>query len=194
VSELSPDDAPTRPLWVALAMIYTPLVTAFGFGVRMAAGGDRRLRAVGTLVVVYGALGLVWPFFPMHLREALVTGGGDLRDTIHVALGAATEILYLVALGLAAAALGNAFRVYSAATVVVLFVFGALTFRDAPHVGEGVATPFIGVWQRINIGLFLAWVVVLASALLRRSGETRAPGRAQGGTIRPGASMSPVDV
>lgn len=33
--------------------------------------------------------------------------------------------------------------------------------------------PLLGVWERINIGVFIAWVVVLAIALLRR-GHTRA--------------------
>jgi hypothetical protein len=173
VSELSAVGAPTRPLWVALAMFYTVLVTAFGWGVRMAAGEDSRLRAAGILIAIYGALGIVWPFAPMHLREALVAGGGDFRDTMHIALAVATQVIYLVALGLAAAALGKAFRVYSLSTVVLLFSFGALTFRDAPRVGTGQPTPFIGVWERINIGVFLIWVIVLASALLRRAAAAR---------------------
>jgi hypothetical protein len=168
VSELSAVGAPTRPLWVALGILYTLLVTAFGWGVRMAAGGERRLRAAGLLIAIYGALGILWVFAPMHLRETLAAGGGDLRDTIHIALGAATEVLYLLALGLAASALGRAFRVYSIATFVVLFVCGALTFRDAPHIGANEPTPFIGVWERVNIGVFLLWVIVLATALLAR--------------------------
>jgi hypothetical protein len=39
VSELSAIDAPTRPLWVALAIPYTLLVVAFGW-----ASGNRRVR------------------------------------------------------------------------------------------------------------------------------------------------------
>jgi hypothetical protein len=166
VSELSAVGAPTRPLWVALGVVYTLLVTAFGWGVRMAAAGDRRLRIAGTLIAIYGALGVVWPFAPMHLRDALAAGGATFSDTLHLALGAVTEVIYLLALGLAAACLGRAFRIYSIATFVVLFVFGALTFRDAPRVGLDQATPLIGVWERINIGVFLIWVVVLAVALL----------------------------
>jgi len=168
VSELSAIGAPTRPLWVALAMFYTLLVTAFGWGVRLAAEDDGRLRVSGTLVAVYGALGIVWPFAPMHMREALAIGAGNFSDTLHIALGVATEVIYLVALALAASALGKAFRVYSIATVVVLFAFGALTFRDAPRLSDGQPTPLIGVWERLNIGLFLAWVIVLAIALLWR--------------------------
>jgi len=160
---------------VVLGIAYTLLVSGFGWGVRMAAADDRRLRFVGGLVVVYGALGVVWPFAPMHLREVLTAGGSDLRDTIHIALGVATELLYLLALGIAAAALGRAFRFYSVATFVLLLAFGVLTFREAPSISANQPTPFIGVWERINIALFLLWVIVLAIALLRRAHPGRRP-------------------
>jgi hypothetical protein len=168
VSELSAVGAPTRPLWVVLGLFYTVLVMAFGWGVRAAAGDDRRLRIASVLIAVYGALGLVWPFAPMHLRETLAAGGGTATDTTHIALGIATEVLYLGALGFAAAALGRAFRVYSLSTLVVLFAFAVPVFRDAPRVGANQATPLIGVWERLNIGVFLLWVMVLAIALLAR--------------------------
>jgi hypothetical protein len=179
VSELSAVGAPTRPLWVVLGLGYTLLVTAFGWGVRMAAADDRRLRVAGILIVVYGALGIVWPFAPMHLREALAAGGSDFRDTMHIAFGVATEIIYLLALGFAAAALGRAFRIYSIATFVVLLGFGVLTFRDAPHLSTNQPTPLIGVWERINIAVFLLWVIVLAIALLRRGHPSRRRARLQ---------------
>jgi hypothetical protein len=177
VSELSAVSATSRPLWVVMGLVYTLLVMAFGWGVRMAAGEQRRLRAAGTLLAVYGALGIIWTFAPMHPREALAAGGGDFRDTLHIALGVATEVLYLLALGLAASALGKAFRWYSIATFVVLFAFGALLFRDAPLVNRNEPTPLIGVWERMNIGVFLLWVIVLATALLLRghARDQRAP-------------------
>jgi hypothetical protein len=180
VSELSAVGAPTRPLWVAMAMFYTVLITAFGWGVRMAAHDNHRLRAAGTLIVLYGALGLVWPFAPMHLREVLAMGGGTFADTLHIALGVATEIIYLLALAFAASALGRTFRVYSLATFAAVFVFAVPVFREAPLVGRNGATPLIGLWERVNIGVFLLWVIVLALALLARAHveDRRAPARA----------------
>jgi hypothetical protein len=82
-------------------------------------------------------------------------------------LGAVTEMLYLVALAFAAKAFGRQFRIYSIATFLVLLIFGALTFANAPNVGKNLPTPLIGVWERINIGVFLLWVIVLAVILLR---------------------------
>ena len=66
-----------------------------------------------------------------------------------------------------AAAFGKRFRLYSIVSGVVLITFGALTFVDAPRLGAGLPTPWIGLWERINIGVFVTWVVVLASVLLR---------------------------
>ena len=180
ISELSAVGAPTRPVWVVLGLFYTVLVVTFGWGVRMAAGGasgSRSLRIAGTLIAVYGALGIVWPFAPMHSRSVLAAGGGTASDTLHLVLGAATEIIYLLALGFAAAALGTAFRMYSIASFVFVFVFGLLMFREAPGVSANQATPLLGVWERINIGVFLLWMIVLAIVLLARghSRDSRAP-------------------
>jgi hypothetical protein len=171
VSELSAIGAPTRQLWLWLCTPYTPLVIAFALGVWKSAGQNRPLRIAGGLLIAYGALGFLWPFAPMHLRETLAAGGGTFSDTMHIALGVVTEILYLLALGFTAVALGKRFQLYSIMTFVVLFVFGVLTFLDAPGIAKNQATPLIGVWERINIGVFLLWVAVLAVALLRTQGD-----------------------
>lgn len=119
-------------------------------------------------MLAYAALGFLWPFAPMNQREVLAAGGGTFSDTMHIALGGATQVFYLLALGFAAAALGKWFRIYSIVTFIVLLFFGLLTFLDAPKLATGEPTPFIGIWERINIGVFLIWVVVLAAILLRK--------------------------
>jgi len=167
VSELSAIGAPTRTLWSWACAPYTILMIAFAIGVLQAAAGNRRLRIAGRLLLIYGLLGLAWPFAPMHLRETLATGGSNYSDTLHITLGAVTEVLFLLALGFAAATFGKGFRIYSIVTFVMLLFFGVLTFLDAPKVGLNQPTPLIGVWERINIGLFLLWVIVLAVALLQ---------------------------
>ena len=168
VSELSAIGAPTRTLWIVLATPYTLLMIAFGWGVWKSAGTNRRLRIAGGLLLAYSVLGVLWPFTPMHLRETLAAGGATWSDTMHIALGVATEVLYVAALVFAAAALGKPFRLYSVITLVALLLFGTLTFLDAPGIAANQPTPWIGVWERINIGVFLLWVVVLAMLLLRR--------------------------
>lgn len=60
---------------------------------------------------------------------------------------------------------------------VLIAIYGLL--RDAPGAGANEPTPLLGVWERIDIGVFLAWLVVLALAPLRRghARETHAPAR-----------------
>ena len=177
ISELSAIGAPTRSLWAVPGAIYTVLVTAFGWGVWKSAGRSRALRIAGGLIVAYGSLGVLWPFAPMHLRETLAAGGGTLSDTMHLVLASATVLLMLLAIGAAAAAFGIWFRVYSLATLAILAAFGALTFLDAPRLSANLPTPWIGVWERINVGVFLLWVVVLATTLLRGKGAAAATDR-----------------
>jgi hypothetical protein len=165
VSELSAIDAPTRPLWMLLALAYSMLVAAFGWGVWTSAGRNRRLRLVGVLIVANAVIGAAWP--PMHQREVLAAGGGTLTDTLHIVWTIVTNIVFMLQLGLAAAAFGTRFRIYSVATVVMLIVFGVLTAMDAPGVEANLPTPWIGVWERSGIGVFMVWVVVFATALLR---------------------------
>jgi CubicO group peptidase (beta-lactamase class C family) len=191
-SELTAIGAPTRSLWTLLGAVYTVLVTAFGYGVWKSADRDRALRIVGALLVAYGSLGLLWPFAPMHQREALAAGGGSLGDTMHIVLASATVLLMFAAMSFAIRGFGKRFRLYSIASIVVLLAFGALTFRDAPGVAANLPTPWIGLWERINIGVFLLWVVVLAIALLRRGENAAQIGRGEAtaarvnGRIRPG--------
>jgi hypothetical protein len=167
VSELSAIGAPTRALWVPLGIVYTLLVAAFGWGVRASAGERRPLRVVGSLMVAYGVVGLAWPFAPMHLRGAAFT----LTDAVHIALGVVTVLLMLVAMGFGAATLGRRFRLYSIASILVSVAFGALTGWDSPRIAANLPTPWIGVWERVIIAVFLLWVVVLALALLRGAPE-----------------------
>jgi hypothetical protein len=161
VSELSAIGAPTRALWVPLGLVYTLLVAAFGWGVRASAGPNRPLRLVGGLLIAYGIIGVFWP--PMHLRGTEAT----LTDTLHIVWTFVTVILMMLTIGFGAAALGTGFRRYSIATLVILVAFGMLTGFDGPRIAANLPTPWIGVWERINIGTFLLWVAVLALTLWR---------------------------
>ena len=163
VSELSAIGAPTRPLWVLMGLVYTVLVGTFGLEVWASAGRNRPLRVVGGLLVASGVIGLFWP--PMHLRGTEFT----LTDTMHIVFTIVTNLLMLLALGFGAAAFGRRFRLYSIVTIVLLLVFGTLTGMEAPGVAADEPTPWIGVWERINIGVYMLWVVVLAINLLLRA-------------------------
>jgi hypothetical protein len=166
VSELSAVGAPTRPLWVPLGIVYALLGAAFGWGVWKSAVGNRPLRIAGGSIFINGVISLFWP--PMHQREVLAAGGGTLTDTLHIIFSMVTVLLFVLSIGFGAAAFGKRFRLYSIATMVTLAAFGVLTGLNAPRLEANLPTPLMGVWERINIGVYLLWVVVLAVILLRR--------------------------
>ena len=163
ISELSAIGAPTRALWVPLGLVYTLLTAAFGVGVWMAARDRRALRVVGAVLTVIGILGIGWP--PMHLRGA----GFTLTDILHIVWTAVTLLGMLLAIAFGATALGKRFRLYSLVTLVVWAVFGTLTGLDGPRVAANLPTPWVGLWERINAGAWLLWLVVFAILMLRRA-------------------------
>ena len=69
VSELSAIGAPTRSLWVSLAIVYSLLMIGFGRGVWKSAGQNCHLRIVAGAMIINAVIGLFWP--PMHQREVL---------------------------------------------------------------------------------------------------------------------------
>lgn len=170
ISELSAINAPTRSLWVLLCTFYSLLVIAFGWGIWKVAGENRKLLIISIVMMIYGISGFFWP--PMHQRQVLATGGGTMTDTMHIVFTAVTVALMLIMLISGAATFGKRFRYYSVATIMVLLAFGILTGISSPAMAKNLPTPMIGVWERINIGVFMLWVIVFASVLLHKEKST----------------------
>jgi hypothetical protein len=167
ISELSAIGAPSRRIWLAFGYPYDLFLIAFGIGVWRSAGRRRRLRISGALLIAIGAVGSVWP--PMHVRGSV----SSLTDTLHIVWAAIISLLILLAIGFGAGAFGTRFRRYSLATLAVLLVAGMSTFRYGPRLAANQPTPGIGVLERINLAVYLAWVIVLAVVLLRAKSSER---------------------
>jgi amino acid transporter len=98
---------------------------------------------------------------------------GSLTDTMHILFAVMTIALMLLIIGFGAAALGKRFRLFSIICIIIFIVFGVLIGLDSPGVSTNLPTPRLGIWQRINIGIFLIWIVVFAMMLLRKEGISR---------------------
>ena len=167
VSELSAIEAPSRPSVVPLLTVHGALVIPFGLGVWASAGPKRGMRVAGALLVGLGASDLPAPLFPMHRREALERGQGSRTDTMHIIVTSVNSLLILLAIGFASTAFGKRFRLYSIGTILVLAAAGGLTATQASRVEANLPTPWAGVTERISIGGYLLWQMVLATGLLR---------------------------
>lgn len=170
VSELSAIGAPTRVLWDLVVMLYPLLFAAFGWGVWQSATGNRPLRIAGALIIVYCLLNFYWP--PMHQREVIATGGGTLTDSLHIVWTLMTLIFMTMLMAFGAAAIRKKFGLYTIATFVVFLVFGVLTFMESAGMEANRPTPWMGLWERINISAFMLWVIVFAIILLRGYGAS----------------------
>ncbi len=163
VSELMGIDAPSAPLVVPLFFAYSLLIYAFGAGVWLSAGQKRALRIAAVLIVVKEILGLAGLlFFRVHLRGIEPTW----TDNMHfVITGVGVLLCMFPAMGFAAAAFGKKFRVYTLGTMLIFLVFGFLAGSQGSAVAANLPTPWLGVYERINIFGYLLWIAVLAIRL-----------------------------
>jgi hypothetical protein len=143
---------------------------AFGVGVWQSAARKRALRFTAVGIVGKEILGLVVTlFFPMHMRGVEVS----FTDTMHATLTGVGVLFFIFAIGCGATAFGKRFRLYSIGTIVILVVFGVLAGLDSPLMKTNLPTPWMGVWERINIFGYFLWLVVLDVILLRMEKEQR---------------------
>lgn len=132
----------------------------------LSANGNRKLRIVAAVIIFDAVFGFFWP--PMHRREVLAAGGGTLTDTLHIVWAFVHLVLMLLMIGFGAASFGKAFRVFSVGIVLVFIVFGILTTQESFGLEAGLPTPHVGIWERVNMGAYMLWVVVFAILLMRR--------------------------
>ncbi len=168
VSELLAVGAPTRGFVVPPMIAYNVLVLLFGVGVWMAAGGRRSIRIAGALIVVYSIvswMGLV--LFPLRPDSALSAAGEmPLSGTLHVASAMTLVLLMFLFIGFGSGARGLGFRLYSIATIVLVFAGGMVAGSQVNRAAAGLPTPWLGLVERTNIYSSLLWVAVFAIVLM----------------------------
>lgn len=166
ISELGAIGAPSRPLFSILLIVAYLLLLAFGVGVWQSAGRSRRIRVVGALLIALAVMALtVGQFVPMRLRGS----EQGLTGTLHLVEGAVAMLMVVTAMGFAGADLDSRFRFYTIATVAIMLAFGAWSGVDAPRIEAGLATPWVGVKERIFWYAYQLWFMVLALRLRARS-------------------------
>ena len=162
ISELSAIGAPTRMLWILMIWIYPVLFGVFGWGLLKAGKDSRMLRVTGRLVIAYSIFNIYWP--PMHMRGE----NPGLTDTLHIAWAVITVTMMFVIMGCGAAASGHRFRVITMISILLLAFFGYLTALEAPNIAINGPTPTIGLWERLNIGIFMLWVIIFANEVISK--------------------------
>ncbi len=159
--------SPVRSFLFPFLTVYALLVVAFGFGVWKSPAGKRTLHITGLLLIASIILGQGLGLFPMHQRGDLAAGAGTFSDTMHLVFSGAVALSFMFTILFGGLSLGRGFRIYSIITIIVLLFFGALTSIEATKLNEGLPTPLMGIYERINVFGYMIWMMVLAIVVLR---------------------------
>jgi Protein of unknown function (DUF998) len=167
ISALTMAGAPATAVLIPLFALYNALLMAFAFTMREAfAERGVRLSLAGPIllavVALTGVLMLVYPMDPLGLPS---TETGRLHVWF---AGIASLATMLVVLSVA-----MALRHYTQWRRVSLYSFASLAAIAVSGIWAGTAavalSPWMGLAERITIGAFLQWLLIVALALLRPS-------------------------
>ena len=118
-------------------------------------------------LVIYDlfVLAFAWVIWQSTVKKLRIVAG---LITLHIVFTMVTVALMIMIIVFGGVAFGKSFLFYSIATLVILIFFGILTGRDGPEISANLPTPLVGIWERINIGAYMLWIVILAFTLLQR--------------------------
>lgn len=163
MSQLAAVGAPTQQLQIVLLGIFSLLVIAFGAGVWKSAREKRSLIITAIIIIVFGAVGLITLLFPqtaMQLEEGLAP------QMVHIIVTAMSVLLIVLFIGFGAAAYEKGFRIFSAAMIITMLLFGFLAATKATK-AVNFAYPWMGILERVSYYSYLLWILVFAVVLLR---------------------------
>ncbi|MBM4447554.1 MAG: DUF998 domain-containing protein [Chloroflexi bacterium] len=166
MSQLAAVGAPTQQFQIVLLAIFNLLIIAFGAGVWKSAEGKRSLSITAIIIILFGVTALITLLFPqtaMQLEEGLAP------QMVHIIVTAMGILLIVLFIGFGAAAYGIGFRIFSAAMIITLLLFGFLAATKAPQAVQ-FAYPWMGIMERMSYYSYLLWILVFAVVLLRAQG------------------------
>jgi hypothetical protein len=165
MSELGAYGSPTRPLVVALTLVASVFMIAFGIGVWRAAGPAILPRIVAGLILGNALAGLASTlFFPNRLgvRPEFGTPG-----VLLMFLGV---LCFVLAMVFGAVAFHGWMRILSIAIPTAYVLLAILRLATAASSAAGAAV-MIGAQERTMAYSFMLWTMALASYLLLLSGK-----------------------
>lgn len=170
VSELIEVGAPNKPLLNALFILYNGLTGVFGLALfnfvraKSPAGSGLNSGSLAALVLVAEAVfGFVTVFFPQDVPGTPMTPTG----TMHIVLAGLSSLATMAAMLLSALWFRGVpglqgYSLYSWISLAVVFVTGGMA---AYMTARGI--PINGLMERITIGGFLQWMLVVAVKLFQ---------------------------
>lgn len=161
ISELVGLNAPTRALLNPLYACYNLLLIGFGYGI-YSQWGSRQTKFGAAFIILLGIASILMWWFPMDPKD------GSLSQTgiIHIVL-AAIEALSTV---LASFFFGYGLRKRMPFLSAFSYSVGLMILLMGPVAGVSAARHhlYMGLFERVTIGLFLAWVAAFSIIMLKK--------------------------
>jgi hypothetical protein len=167
VSELFAINSPVRYFTIYMFTIYSLLIFIFSIGVYKLTNKYKLMKIAAILISIKELLGILATIiFPMHLRGF----EGNFSDMFHGLLTAIGVFLCMFpAMILCSILLGLKFRIYSIITMILFVTFGILAGTMQPLLSNNLPTPFMGIFERINIYGYMFWIIVLSLNLISKN-------------------------
>ncbi|MFO7649967.1 MAG: DUF998 domain-containing protein [bacterium] len=167
ISELVATGAPNRAVLDFLFAVYGILLLLFGQGLVVAGSlhRSRSLVASGAMVIVCTAAGLAMSPLPMDPRGAPATLAGSL----HLVMAGITSLATILALFFGAAGFGRVAPLAALKPVTRVLGFVVVGTGLLAAAAPALAPSVMGVFERLTIGAFMAWLVLAGSTLARNA-------------------------
>lgn len=161
ISELLGSHATTRTLLNPLYLLYNLLLITFAFGVYKQ--WDNRKTKLGAVsLVITGLASILMWWFPVDTRGYPLTRQGE----IHIILAALESFSTLIATFF----IGFGLRKNEYLLSKISFITGFLILITGPLAGITTVmnSPFLGLFERITIGIFHLWILIFSISMARK--------------------------
>ena len=167
ISELIETDAPNTGLLNPLFAVYNLLTIAFAAGIWLTVRetADKRARRMGYLgasaLFAAGVFGFTTLFFPMDPHSILTTSTG-VKHATAAGLNSLATMLTLLFTGLWLRKVEglHRFATYTFVSDLVVLIAGGLAAASTSS-----HSPLLGLFERITIGAYIQWLLVVALKL-----------------------------
>jgi hypothetical membrane protein len=157
ISELISAKAPNKEKLNPLFLAFNILTGVFAVGFLLSsAGGSLTGRWAALVLIVEAIAGFATVFFPQDERTDPVTPTG----TMHIVLAGLSSLTTMGAMLLAGLWFNSIPAIYTFISLAVVFITGGMT-----AVATGRKSPVAGLLERITIGGFLQWMLVVGLLL-----------------------------
>lgn len=160
ISQLTSTLSPVSTVMNPLFFLYNLLVSLFGVGLYKESKNIWSKVAAGFIVTI-GLLGATVLLFPINTRGTEVT----LTGVVHISLVSVISLFTVIANVL----FWRSNKYNDVFISRVSLITGCAFLISGPLAALYVMSPYAGLFERIPIGIFLTWIVLISTYELRKA-------------------------